>query len=253
MAAAKNKKRIWILTLFPEYFEPLKSCGVLGSALRNERAKDAGEFELIPVQISDFSPKGYKGVDDSPFGGGQGMIMRADVLKNALLEGVVKAGGYSGAQDLHVVCPAPRGKTLNNELAKDFASRVLDYDTPKDVVFVCGRYEGIDERFLELYVDEFISLGDFILTGGELAVMVILDASMRFVSGVVGNKLSVEEESFANGKLEHALYTRPRDFEGLPVPEPFVSGDHKKIEEFKRLSSLELTRRHRPDLEDESE
>lgn len=242
-----KRKRIWILTLFPNYFAPLKEHGVLGSALRNERSEE-GEFELIPVQIAEFSPKGYKGVDDSPFGGGQGMIMRPDVLKSALLEGVVKAGGYESCDDLHVICPAPRGRKLDNDYAKDIAGRVLDFSAPKDVVFICGRYEGIDERFLEKYVDEFLSLGDFILTGGELAVMCALDASMRFVKGVVGNKLSVIEESFADGKLEHALYTRPRDFEGLQVPEAFVSGDHKKIEKFKRDSQIEMTKNYRPDL-----
>jgi len=243
-------KRIWILTLFPDYFAPLREYGVLGSALRNERAASNGKFELNTVQIADFSPKGYKGVDDSPFGGGQGMIMRADVLQKALLEGVVEKGGYESAEDLHVVFPAPRGKTLNNDLAIDFASRVLDFSAPKDVVFICGRYEGIDERFLEKYVDEYISLGDFILTGGELAVMCVLDSSMRFVQGVVGNKLSVEDESFAQGKLEHALYTRPRVFEGMNVPEAFVSGDHKKIKAFKEESSLTITKKYRPDLLD---
>ncbi|MCO4754027.1 MAG: tRNA (guanosine(37)-N1)-methyltransferase TrmD, partial [Bacteriovoracaceae bacterium] len=141
-------------------------------------------------------------------------------------------------------------KTLNNDLAIDFASRVLDFSAPKDVVFICGRYEGIDERFLEKYVDEYISLGDFILTGGELAVMCVLDSSMRFVQGVVGNKLSVEDESFAQGKLEHALYTRPRVFAGMNVPEAFVSGDHKKIKAFKEESSLTITKKYRPDLLD---
>ncbi len=243
-------KRIWILTLFPEYFAPLKEHGVLGSALRNERGADDSVFELNTVQIAEFSHKGYKGVDDSPFGGGQGMIMRADVLQRALIEGVVERGGYSDASELHVVCPAPRGKTLNNALAIDFASRVLDFEAPKDVVFICGRYEGIDERFLEKYVDEFISLGDFILTGGEIAVMCVLDASMRFVPGVVGNKLSVEDESFAQGMLEHALYTRPREFEGQSIPEEYISGDHKRIEAKKKQSSLEITKKYRPDLLD---
>ena len=243
-------KRIWILTLFPEYFAPLKEHGVLGSALRNERGADDSVFELNTVQIADFSPKGYKGVDDSPFGGGQGMIMRADVLQRALIEGVVERGGYSDASELHVVCPAPRGKTLKNALAIDFASRELDFEAPKVVVFICGRYEGIDERFLEKYVDEFISLGDFILTGGEIAVMCVLDASMRFVPGVVGNKLSVEDESFAQGMLEHALYTRPREFEGQSIPEEYISGDHKRIEAKKKQSSLEITKKYRSDLLD---
>jgi tRNA (guanine37-N1)-methyltransferase len=178
-----KKKKIWILTLFPEYFAPLKEYGVLGSALRNERS-DELEFELLPVQISDYSPKSFKGVDDSPFGGGVGMVMRPDVLKEALIKGVVENGGYKSLDELHVVCPMPRGKVWNTNIAKDFGKR-FSKDERKDLVFICGRYEGIDERFLDMYVDEFISLGDYILTGGELAVMVILDSAMRFVPGVL--------------------------------------------------------------------
>jgi tRNA (guanine37-N1)-methyltransferase len=246
-----RKKRIWILTMFPEYFVPLKECGVLGSALRNERATEAGEFELIPVKISDFCAKGFKGVDDSPFGGGQGMIMRPDVMENALLQGVVDAGKYDPQkikEQLHIVCPLPRGTVWRHEEAVRFATETLTFEQSKDVVFICGRYEGIDERFLEQYVDEYISLGDYILTGGELAVMIILDAAMRFVPGVVGNKLSVEEESFASGLLEHALYTKPREFNGVMVPAPYLNGHHKKIEELKEKQSLEMTKKHRPDL-----
>lgn len=245
-----KKKRIWILTMFPEYFTPLKECGVLGSALRNERATDKGEFELITVRISDFCKKGFKGVDDSPFGGGQGMIMRADVLENALLQGIVyeNYNQENLKNELVVVCPLPRGKVWDHPSAVEFAQNVLSFDVNKDVVFICGRYEGIDERFLEQYVDRFISLGDYILTGGELAVMTILDSAMRFVSGVVGNKLSVEEESFASGLLEHPLYTRPREFNGKLVPEPYLSGDHKRIDELKHKQSLEMTKKYRPDL-----
>lgn len=246
-----RKKRIWILTMFPEYFVPLKECGVLGSALRNERATDAGEFELHTVKISDYCKKGFKGVDDSPFGGGQGMIMRPDVMENALLQGVIEKGGYHTEklkEELHVVCPLPRGTVWKHQVAVDFAVEVLSFDCPKDVVFICGRYEGIDERFLEHYVDQYISLGDYIITGGELAVMTILDSAMRFVPGVVGNKLSVEEESFASGPLEHPLYTKPREFKGQTVPEAYLNGHHKKIEELKKKQSLELTRKYRPDL-----
>lgn len=241
-------KKIWILTLFPEYFAPLKEHGVLGKALRNERSEQGDEFQLRLVNMAHFCAKGFKGVDDAPFGGGQGMIMRADVLQNALLKGVVAAGAYEGLDQLHIVCPAPRGKTLSDALARDFAQRVLSFDDSRDLVFICGRYEGIDERFLETYVNEFISLGDFILTGGELATMCILDASMRFVPGVVGNKLSVMEESFADGMLEHALYTRPRTFEGLSIPDELLSGDPKQIDRFKHESKLRLTKTYRPDL-----
>lgn len=244
-------KRIWILTMFPEYFIPLQECGVLGSALRNERATNAGEFELITVKISDFCAKGFKGVDDAPFGGGQGMIMRPDVMENALLRGVVQAGGYDQQKikdQLHIVCPLPRGAVWKHQEAIKFATEVLSFECDKDVVFICGRYEGIDERFLEMYVDQYLSLGDYIITGGELAVMIILDAAMRFVPGVVGNKLSVEEESFASGPLEHPLYTRPREFHGMLVPEPYLNGHHKNIEALKKKQSLEMTKKYRPDL-----
>jgi len=243
-----KKKRIWILTLFPDYFKPLSEFGVLGAALRNERGDGSMEFELNTVSISEYSKKSFKGVDDSPFGGGVGMIMRPDVLQSALLNGVVNDGGYDSLEDLHIVCPMPRGTVWSHEVAKDFTKRTLNSDAPKDVVFICGRYEGIDERFLEKYVDEYISLGDYILTGGELAVMVILDSAMRFVDGVLGNKQSAIEESFSDGMLEHALYTRPREFEGMTVPSAYISGDHKKIQEHKECSKQEMTKYYRQDL-----
>lgn len=245
-----STKRIWIITLFPEYFEPLKECGVLGRALRNEHEGES-KFELNTIQLRHFSPKDYKGVDDAPFGGGVGMVMRPDVLKKALMDGVVAAGGYNPEkikEELHVVCPAPRGVVWHHHECVRFAKESLSFEQTKDIVFICGRYEGIDERFLEKYVDEFISMGDFILTGGELAVMTILDSAMRFVPGVLGNKLSAVEESFASGKLEHPLYTRPREFDGMEVPKPFIDGNHKLMDEFKAAKTLEMTKKYRPDL-----
>jgi tRNA (guanine37-N1)-methyltransferase len=236
--------------MFPEYFEPLKLFGVLGSALRNERGDGTGEFELNTVSICDFNPKGFKGVDDSPFGGGVGMIMRADILKQALIEGVITPGGYNLEnikEELHIVCPSPRGKVWCHKEAVKFANH-FDFKNKKDIVFICGRYEGIDERFLETYVDEYISLGDYILTGGELATMTILDSAMRFAPGVLGNKMSAVDESFASGSLEYALYTRPREFEGVCVPDALLSGSHAKIEAFKKDSSHEITKCYRPDL-----
>ena len=209
------------------------------------------EFEFIPVSLPDFSPKGFKGVDDSPFGGGVGMIMRPDVLKEALIKGVVEKGNYKDISELHVVCPAPRGKTWDHNYAVAFANEHLSMNSNKDLVFICGRYEGIDERFLENYVDEFISLGDFILTGGELAVMTILDSALRFSDGILGNKLSNIEESFAGNGLEYALYTRPREFEGKDVPEELSSGSHKRIAEFKKKSASLMTDKFRSDLKKE--
>lgn len=246
-----RKKRIWIMTMFEEYFAPLKEFGVLGSALRNERGDGTGEFEIIPVSISNFNPKGFKGVDSSPFGGGVGMIMRADILKEALIKGIIEVGGYNFEkikEELHIVCPAPRGKTWCHSEAVKFANDYLNFENSKDIVFICGRYEGIDERFLENYVDEYFSLGDFILTGGEIAVMAILDSAMRFAPGVLGNKLSAVDESFASNSLEYALYTRPRDFEGKTIPDALISGHHEKIQDFKDTSSYSITEKFRPDL-----
>lgn len=244
------KKRIWVVTMFENYFDQFLDFGIIGSTFRNERSKDF-DFEFIPVSLPKFSAKGFKGVDASPFGGGEGMIMRPDVLKEALLKGVVEAGGYDQEkikEQLHVVCPAPRGKVWSQEYAIEFAQRNFSIECTKDLVFICGRYEGIDERFLENYVDEYISLGDYILTGGELATMIILDSTLRFSPGILGNKLSAQNESFFNNRLEHALYTRPKKFEGKNVPEELQSGHHRKIAEFKLKSSIRLTKKYRPDL-----
>lgn len=243
-------KKIWVLSMFDNYFDRFTEYGVIGSTFRGERGGEI-QFEFHPVSIPKFSPKGFKGVDASPFGGGVGMVMRPDVLRDALIEGVVVAGGYdlnNYREQLHIVCPAPRGKSWSQSYAMEFADSYLSQNSPKDLVFVCGRYEGIDERFLEKYIDEFISMGDFILTGGELAVMTILDSAMRFSDGVLGNKLSAVEESFFDSKLEHAIYTRPGSFEGVEVPAPLMAGHHKKIAEFKVESSKKMTQKFRPDL-----
>ncbi len=239
-------KKIWIITLFPNYFDSLINFGITGSALRGERGN---KIEFNTVQLRNYTPKDYKGVDDSPYGGGAGMVMRADVLKEALLKGVVEAGAYGSdwKEKLHVVFPGPRGKTWNNSYCKEFASRFSE-EGSKDLVFICGRYEGIDERFLSLYVDEQISLGDFILTGGEIAVMAIIDSSLRFFSGVLGNKESSLQESFQSNSLEHPQYTRPKVFDGLEVPDILLSGHHGNIEKYQKEEALRITKIHRPDL-----
>lgn len=249
-------RRIWILTMFPEYFAPMQEYGVLGRALRNEAVDQEGNFELHCLRIPDYSPKDFKGVDAPLFGGGAGMAMRADVLKSALLDGVVKKGNYDldrFRESLHIVYTAPRGKTWNHAEAVKFAKNYLDFESGKDIVFICGRYEGVDERFLENYVDQFISIGDFILTGGELAVMTIIDSALRFVPGVLGNKLSAVEESFAAGQIEQPLYTRPRIFEGKEVPAIYLSGHHKNISAHNKTMREQMTKEHRPDLTDSSE
>jgi tRNA (guanine37-N1)-methyltransferase len=239
-------KKIWIITLFPNYFDSLINFGITGAALRGERG--AG-IEIKTVQLRNYTPKDYKGVDDSPYGGGAGMVMRADVLKEALMKGVVQEGNYG--EDfrslLHVVFPGPRGMTWNNSYCKDFASR-FSKDDSKDLVFICGRYEGMDERFLNLYVDEQISIGDYILTGGEIPTMAIIDSSLRFFTGVLGNKESSMQESFQADLLEHPQYTKPRNFDGIEVPEILLSGHHLNINKYQQEESFRVTKLYRPDL-----
>jgi tRNA (guanine37-N1)-methyltransferase len=239
-------KNIWIITLFPNYFDSLINFGITGAALRGERGS---KIEIKTVQLRNFTPKDYKGVDDSPYGGGAGMVMRADVLKEALVKGVVEVGLYGDdwRDKLHVVFPGPRGQTWNNSYCKEFASR-FSKDESKDLVFICGRYEGIDERFLNQYVDEQISLGDYILTGGEIPTMAIIDSALRFFSGVLGNKESSMQESFQNNTLEHPQYTKPKVFDGVEVPEVLTSGHHQNIEKYQKAESLRITKLHRPDL-----
>lgn len=239
-------KKIWIITLFPNYFDSLINFGITGSALRGERGS---KIEIKTVQLRNYTPKDYKGVDDSPYGGGAGMVMRADVLKEALVKGVVEDGGYGEdwRSSLHVVFPGPRGQTWDNSYCKEFAGRFSKVES-KDLVFICGRYEGIDERFLNLYVDEQISLGDFILTGGEIPTMAIIDSALRFFSGVLGNKESSMQESFQANSLEHPQYTKPKIFDGVEVPDVLVSGHHQNIEKYQKAESLRITKLHRPDL-----
>lgn len=239
-------RKIWILTLFPEFFKPLLECGISGSAFRGERSQNL-KFDIRFVNIRDFATKKYKSVDDSPFGGGPGMVLRADILREALIKGVFEAGDYQDLSKLHVIYTSPRGKVWNNKLAREFGTEVLSHPE-KDVVFICGRYEGVDERFLEKYVDDYYSLGDFVLTGGELAVMTILDSAVRFVPGILGNKLSSQYDSFEDGLIEYPQYTKPQEFEEMSVPEILLSGHHKKIEEWQRQQKVLMTKKWRPDL-----
>lgn len=240
-------KRIWVLTLFPEFFRPLLECGIAGSALRGERSEGEFQFQVNFVNIRDYSTTKYRSVDDSPYGGGPGMVMRADILREALVKGVVEAGGYSGLESLHVVYTSPRGRVWNNEVAREFGTGVLS-SPDKDVVFICGRYEGVDERFLQKYVNEIFSIGDYVLTGGEIAIMAILDSAVRFVPGILGNKLSSTEDSFEDGMIEFPQYTKPREFEGMSVPDVLVEGHHKKIAEWQNEQKQLMTQKHRPDL-----
>ncbi len=236
-------KKIWVLTLFPQLFAPFKDVGVVGQLLSGQRGSD---IQLNIVPLEEFSPKKFKGVDAAPYGGGPGVVLRADVLQKALLEGVVEAGGYGvdWKSELDVIYTHPRGKVWQQSMASSWA-----HDKSRDLVFICGRYEGIDERFIETYVNKMISLGDFITSGGELPVMVIVDSILRLTKGTLGNEESWQDESFeGEGLLEHPHYTRPSEFEGKKVPEVLLSGNHQKIKEYRAKERLRITKKYRNDL-----
>jgi tRNA (guanine37-N1)-methyltransferase len=247
---------IFILTLFPDFFESFKQLGVVGQFLQGKRAElgtNNIRFEII--NIRDFSLNKYNAVDDSPYGGGPGMVMRADVLARALREGVWERFGMGKADDpiqllkekLHVVIPTPRGQRWQQKVAFDLANQFAG-PTPKSLVFICGRYEGIDERFIERYADASYSLGDFVLSGGDLAVAAMCDSIIRFIPGALGNPDSWPDESFQNGLLEYPQYTRPPLFEGIPVPEELTSGNHRSIADFQWKERIQKTKELRPDL-----
>lgn len=214
-----------VLTLFPEMFEMLET-SILG------RAKKEGKIEINLINIRDFSKNKHKKVDDTPYGGGAGMVIMPDVVYDA----------YNSIKNKNakVIYLTPQGKTLTQ-------SKVKELSKEKELVLLCGHYEGIDERVLEKIVDEEISIGDYVLTGGELPAMVLIDSVSRYVDGVLSAG-SVLEESFSSGLLEYPQYTRPEVFMDVKVPEVLLSGHHKNIEEWRRTKSLERTKLKRPDL-----
>ena len=218
-----------VLTLYPEMFP-----GALGLSLAG-RALEAGTWSLEAIQIRDFAADRHRTVDDTPAGGGAGMVMRADVLAKA----IDHASPPGDARPRLLM--SPRGKPLTQ-------ARVRDLAAGPGAVILCGRFEGVDQRLIEARNLEEVSIGDFILSGGEPAALVLLDAVVRLLPGVMGNSVSGEEESFENGLLEHPHYTRPQEFEGRPIPEVLISGNHKKIAAWRRAESEALTKERRPDL-----
>ncbi len=218
-----------ILTIFPEYFESPLKVGLLGKAIQK------GLIKVNLLNLRDFATDKHKTVDDEPFGGGEGMVFKPEPLYRAIQS--VKERNPSS----HVVYLSPQGKLFNQEIAEELSQR-------EELLFICGRYEGIDERIREHFVDEEISIGDYVVFGGEVAALVIIEAISRLIPGVVGRKDSVEKESFTSGLLKYPCYTRPREFQGLKVPEVLFSGNHALIEEFRRKRSLEITLRRRPAL-----
>ena len=217
--------KIDILTLFPEMFETLNH-----SIL--ERAQKNGLLEINTKNIRDYSKDKHKKVDDTPFGGGAGMVMTCQPLFDAI--NTVKNDNSK------IVYMSPKGKLLNQ-------NTVVELSKCKHLVVVCGHYEGIDQRVIDHFDMEEISIGDYVLTGGELPAMVLVDAVSRYIEGVLSEG-STDEESFSNGLLEYPQYTKPRVYEGLEVPEILTNGNHKEIEKWKTEQSIKITKERRPDL-----
>ena len=218
--------RIDILTLFPEMFGALSE-SIIG------RAREKNLIEINVINIRDFSKDKHKKCDDAPFGGGAGMVMTPQPLFDAITSVKTK--------DSLVILTSPRGQTFNQKLCKELSNF-------NHLIFVCGHYEGIDERIIELCIDREISIGDFVLTGGEIPAMAMVDAISRYVDGVLGNGQSLEEESFSSGLLEYPQYTRPAEFMGLKVPEVLLSGNHAEIAKFRKEQSEKITKSRRPDM-----
>ena len=227
--------RAKVITLFPEAFP-----GVLGLSLTG-KALQEGKWALEPIGLRQFGIGKHQNVDDTPAGGGAGMVLRADVV-GAAFE-VARAGTPVDAQRWPVVYLSPRGKPFTQAMARDFAQA-------EGMTLLCGRFEGVDERVLEEYGVQEVSVGDFVLTGGEIAAQVVMDATVRLLPDVLGNAESTEEESFSNGLLEHAQYTRPAEWRGRGIPEVLTSGHHGKVAEWRQAQSEEITRQRRPDLWD---
>lgn len=221
--------RIKILTIFPEMFESVLNASILG------RAREQGLLETECVDIRPFSDRKHKNTDDYPFGGGAGMVMLAQPVADAMA--YATGEGFQGRR----IYLGPRGRTLTTAVARELAQE-------SELVLLCGHYEGVDQRALDACIDEEISIGDYILTGGELAAMVLIDCVARFIPGVLGSADSPEEESFSDGLLEYPQYTRPREWRGAEVPEVLLSGDHARIRAWRRRESLTATKRLRPDL-----
>ena len=219
-----------ILTLFPEMFEPIKT-SIIG------KATEKGIIDINLINIRDFSEDKHNKVDDTPYGGGAGMVMKPDVVYSA----------YNSikAEDAKVIYMSPQGKKLNQK-------KVEELSKENHLIILCGHYEGIDQRVLDKIVDEEISIGDYVLTGGELPAMVLIDTISRYVDGVISGE-STSEESFSNGLLEYPQYTRPEVFMVEKVPEVLLSGHHENINKWRRQESLKNTLKKRPELLDDIE
>ena len=218
--------RIDILTLFPEMFTPLKT-SIIG------RAVESGKLEIVITDIRDYTLDKHRKCDDTPFGGGAGMVMMPQPIASAI-------EAIDPDHKARRIYMSPKGRTFNQKI-------VLEYGKLDRILLLCGHYEGVDQRVLDLYIDEELSIGDFVLTGGEIPAMAVVDAVARYVDGVINGE-SLEQESFASGMLEYPHYTKPQEFMGVRVPDVLLSGHHAKIDEWRAKKSKEITLKNRPDL-----
>ena len=219
--------QVKIFTLYPDFFPGILSKGIYG------RAIEKSLWNLDVINIRDYAKDKHKTVDDTPYGGGEGMVLKPDVVAKALDQNLKK--------NEKIIYLTPKGKTFDQNKAKKFLNE-------KKINILCGHFEGIDQRVIESRGIEEISIGDYILSGGETAAYVILDSILRLVPGVLGNENSYKDESFENGLLEYPQYTNPQIWENTPVPEVLLSGDHSKIKDWRLSQSEAITRHRRPDL-----
>lgn len=215
-----------VLTLFPEMFTPVKE-SILG------RAQEKELIDINLINIRDFSKDKHKKVDDTPYGGGAGMVIRPDVVLDSY-------NSIKEKKNAKVIYMSPQGKVLNQQVVENLSKE-------QHLIILCGHYEGIDQRAIDKIVDEEISIGNYVLTGGEIPAMVLIDSVSRYIDGII-NKESIEEESFSNGLLEYPQYTRPEFFENEKVPDVLISGHHKNIEDWRKYQSLKNTFLKRPEL-----
>ena len=221
--------RIKVLTIFPDMVRAALGESIVGRAL------EKGLLTVECIDIRAYSQNKHKNTDDYPFGGGAGMVMLAQPICDAVRH--LRSQGYTGK----CIYMSPRGKTLTQQ-------KVVELAGEENLILLCGHYEGVDQRAIDAVVDEELSLGDFVLSGGELAAMAVCDAVARYVPGVLGSSDSTDEESFTGGLLEYPQYTRPREFEGVEAPEVLLNGDHAKIRAWRRRQALLATAKMRPDL-----
>ena len=225
--------RIDIVTIFPKMFQPVLNESII------KRAQSKGKVKIFLHDLRDYTSDRHRKVDDRPFGGGCGMVMRPEPIFEAVKN--IKSRIKIRKSKIKVVLLSPQGKRLNQGLAKQLSKE-------RSLLIICGHYEGIDERVRQALIDEDISIGDYVLTGGELPAMVLIDCIVRLIPGVLGDKKSLKFESFEDNLLEYPQYTRPADYQGMAVPPILLSGDHQKIKSFRHKEALKITKKLRPDL-----